>query len=154
MLQQIKFVRLSLITILLFAFGYGQTMKWDNRARYTAMKISCDTDSVPIYLDGYYVGKTPIRQALTVTPGWHKVSIFPPDDGIPEQSVPSNKTLKDIIRLGQQDVMVEEGNVELVVMSYRAIDAEIEEYQRQTQSGTWVRASMLFALLFIIIWGL
>ena len=147
-------MRLSLITILLFAFGYGQTMKWDNRARYTAMKISCDTDSVPIYLDGYYVGKTPIRQALTVTPGWHKVSIFPPDDGIPEQSVPSNKTLKDIIRLGQQDVMVEEGNVELVVMSYRAIDAEIEEYQRQTQSGTWVRASMLFALLFIIIWGL
>ena len=92
-------------------------MKWDNRARYTAMKISCDTDSVPIYLDGYYVGKTPITQALTVTPGWHKVSIFPPDDGIPEQSVPSNKTLKDIIRLGQQDVMVEEGNVELVVMS-------------------------------------
>ena len=147
-------MRLSLIAILLFAFGYGQTMKWDNRARYTAMKISCDTDSVPIYLDGYYVGKTPIRQALTVTPGWHKVSIFPPDDGIPEQSVPSNKTLKDIIRLGQQDVMVEEGNVELVVMSYRAIDAEIEEYQRQTQSGTWVRASMLFALLFIIIWGL
>jgi len=147
-------VRLFLIAILLFAFGYGQTMKWDNRARYTAMKISCDTDSVPIYLDGYYVGKTPIRQALTVTPGWHKVSIFPPDDGIPEQSVPSNKTLKDIIRLGQQDVMVEEGNVELVVMSYRAIDAEIEEYQRQTQSGTWVRASMLFALLFIIIWGL
>ena len=129
-------------------------MKWDNRARYTAMKISCDTDSVPIYLDGYYVGKTPILEALTVTPGWHKVSIFPPDDGISEQSTPSKKTLKDIIRLGQQDVMVEEGNVELVVMSYRAIDAEIEEYQLQTQSGTWVRASMLFALLFIITWGL
>ena len=118
------------------------------------MKISCDTDSVPIYLDGYYVGKTPILEALTVTPGWHKVSIFPPDDGVSEQSGPSKKTLKDIIRLGQQDVMVEEGNVELVVMSYRAIDAEIEEYQRQTQSGTWVRASMLFALLFIITWGL
>ena len=84
----------------------------------------------------------------------HKVSIFPPDDGIPEQSVPSNKTLKDIIRLGQQDVMVEEGRVELVVMSYRAIDAEIEEYQRQTQSGAWVRACMIFALLFINIWGL
>ena len=129
-------------------------MKWDNRARYTAMKISCDTDSVPIYLDGYYVGKTPILEALTVTPGWHKVSIFPPDDGISEKSGPSKKTLKDIIRLGQQDVMVEEGNVELVVMSYRAIDAEIEEYQLQTQSGTWVRASMLFALLFIITWGL
>ena len=147
-------MRLSLLALLFFTFASGQTMKWDNRARYTAMKISCDTDSVPIYLDGYYVGKTPITQALTVTPGWHKVSIFPPDDGIPEQSVPSNKTLKDIIRLGQQDVMIEEGNVELVVMSYRAIDAEIEEYQRQTQSGTWVRASMIFALLFIIIWGL
>ena len=147
-------MRFSLLALLFFAFASGQTMKCDNRARYTAMKISCDTDSVPIYLDGYYVGKTPITQALTVTPGWHKVSIFPPDDGIPEQSVPSNKTLKDIIRLGQQDVMIEEGNVELVVMSYRAIDAEIEEYQRQTQSGTWVRASMIFALLFIIIWGL
>ncbi len=153
-MKQNKLLRLSLLALLFISLVSGQTMKWDNRARYTAMKISCDTDSVPIYLDGYYVGKTPITQALTVTPGWHKVSIFPPDDGIPEQSVPSNKTLKDIIRLGQQDVMIEEGNVELVVMSYRAIDAEIEEYQRQTQSGTWVRASMIFALLFIIIWGL
>ena len=147
-------MRLIVLLLFFFTLSFGQTMKWDNRARYTAMKISCDTDSVPIYLDGYYVGKTPILEALTVTPGWHKVSIFPPDDGISEQSVPSKKTLKDIIRLGQQDVMVEEGNVELVVMSYRAIDAEIEEYQRQTQSGTWVRASMLFALLFIITWGL
>ena len=147
-------MRLIVLILFFFTLSFGQTMKWDNRARYTAMKISCDTDSVPIYLDGYYVGKTPILEALTVTPGWHKVSIFPPDDGISEQSGPSKKTLKDIIRLGQQDVMVEEGNVELVVMSYRAIDAEIEEYQRQTQSGTWGRASMLFALLFIITWGL
>ena len=143
-----------LLSLLIFVLVSGQTMKWDNRARYTAMKISCDTDSVPIYLDGYYVGKTPILQALTVTPGWHTVSIFPRDDGVPEQVGPSNKTLQDIIRLGKQDVMVEEGNVELVVMSYRAIDAEIEDYQRQTQSGTWVRASMIFALLFIIIWGI
>ena len=147
-------MRLIVLILFFFTLSFGQTMKWDNRARYTAMKISCDTDSVPIYLDGYYVGKTPILEALTVTPGWHKVSIFPTDDGVSEQSGPSKKTRKDIIRLGQQDVMVEEGNVELVVMSYRAIDAEIEEYQLQTQSGTWVRASMLFALLFIITWGL
>ena len=113
----------------------GQTVKWDNRAGYTAITISCDTDSVPIYVDGYFVGKTPLPHALTVTPGWHTVSIFPPDDGIPEQEGPSTRTMKDIIRLGKQDVMVEEGNVELVVMSYRAIDAEIEEYQRQTLSA-------------------
>jgi hypothetical protein len=62
--------------------------------------------------------------------------------------------MKDIIRLGQQDVMVEEGNVELVVMSYRAIDAEIEEYQRQTLSGVWLRAGMLLTLLLLITWGL
>ena len=112
-------MRLYILTLFFINLLFAQAVNWDNRARYTAMKISCDTDSVPIYLDGYYIGKTPIKQALTVTPGWHKVSIFPPDDGIPEQSVPSNKT-----------------------------------YQRQTQSGTWVRASMIFALLFIIIWGL
>ena len=50
--------------------------------------------------------------------------------------------------------MVEEGNVELVVMSYRAIDAEIEEYQRQTLSGVWLRAGMLLTLLLLITWGL
>ena len=116
--------------VLLLAFFFvnlsGQTVKWDNRARYTASTFSCDTDSVPIYVDGYFVGKTPLPNALTVTPGWHAVSIFPPDDGVPEQEGPSTRTMKDIIRLGKQDVMVEEGNVELVVMSYRAIDAEIE----------------------------
>ena len=141
------------LTFLLVSLS-GQTVKWDNRARYTAITISCDTDSVPIYVDGYFVGKTPLPNALTVTPGWHAVSIFPPDDGVPEQEGPSTRTMKDIIRLGKQDVMVEEGNVELVVMSYRAIDAEIEEYQRQTLSGVWLRAGMLLTLLLLITWGL
>ena len=141
------------LTFLLVSLS-GQTVKWDNRARYTAITISCDTDSVPIYVDGYYVGKTPLPNALTVTPGWHAVSIFPPDDGVPEQEGPSTRTMKDIIRLGKQDVMVEEGNVELVVMSYRAIDAEIEEYQRQTLSGVWLRAGMMLSLLLLITWGL
>jgi len=144
--------------VLLLAFFFvnlsGQTVKWDNRARYTAITISCDTDSVPIYVDGYFVGKTPLPNALTVTPGWHAVSIFPPDDGVPEQEGPSTRTMKDIIRLGKQDVMVEEGNVELVVMSYRAIDAEIEEYQRQTLSGVWLRAGMMLSLLLLITWGI
>ena len=62
-------MRLIVLILFFFTLSFGQTMKWDNRARYTAMKISCDTDSVPIYLDGYYVGKTPILEALTVTPG-------------------------------------------------------------------------------------
>jgi len=141
------------LTFLLVSLS-GQTVKWDNRARYTAITISCDTDSVPIYVDGYYVGKTPLPNALTVTPGWHAVSIFPPDDGVPEQEGPSTRTMKDIIRLGKQDVMVEEGNVELVVMSYRAIDAEIEEYQRQTLSGVWLRAGMMLSLLLLITWGI
>ena len=139
---------------LLFVNLPGQSVKWDNRARYTAITISCDTDSVPVYIDGYYVGKTPLPHSLTVTPGWHTVSIFPPDDGIPEQEGPSTRAMKDIIRMGKQDVMVEEGNVELVVMSYRAIDAEIEEYQRQTLSGVWLRAGMMLTLLLLITWGL
>ena len=144
---------LLLLAILLVHLP-GQIVKWDNRARYTAITISCDTDSVPVYIDGYYVGKTPLPNALTVTPGWHTVSIFPPDDGVPEQEGPSTRTMKDIIRLGKQDVMVEEGNVELVVMSYRAIDAEIEEYQRQTLSGVCLRAGMMLSLLLLITWGI
>lgn len=147
-------MRMVLLLAFLLVNLSGQTVKWDNRARYTAITISCDTDSVPIYVDGYFVGKTPLPNALTVTPGWHAVSIFPPDDGVPEQEGPSTRTMKDIIRLGKQDVMVEEGNVELVVMSYRAIDAEIEEYQRQTLSGVWLRAGMLLTLLLLITWGL
>ena len=147
-------MRIVLLLAFFFVNLFGQTVKWDNRARYTAITISCDTDSVPIYVDGYFVGKTPLPNALTVTPGWHTVSIFPPDDGVPEQEGPSTRTMKDIIRLGKQDVKVEEGNVELVVMSYRAIDAEIEEYQRQTLSGVWIRVGMMFALLFLITWGI
>ena len=147
-------ITVLLLALLLLVNLPGQTLKWDNRARYTAITISCDTDSVPVYIDGYYVVKTPLPHALTVTPGWHTVSIFQPDDGIPEQEGPSKRAMKDIIRLGKQDVMVEEGNVELVVMSYRAIDAEIEEYQRQTLSGVWLRAGMMLTLLLLITWGL
>ena len=147
-------MRTVLLLALLFVNLPGQSVKWDNRARYTAITISCDTDSVPVYIDGYYVGKTPLPHSLTVTPGWHTVSIFPPDDGIPEQEGPSTSSMKEILRLWKQDVMVEEGNIELVVMSYRAIDAEIEEYQRQTLSGVWLRAGMMLTLLLLITWGL
>ena len=51
-------MRLYILTLFFINLLFAQAVNWDNRAKYTAMKISCDTDSVPIYLDGYYIGKT------------------------------------------------------------------------------------------------
>ena len=57
--------------------------KWKHPLTYkdelvrTYVTILCDTPDLPIYIDGLYVGHTPIEHDVDVFPGWHKIGYFP-----------------------------------------------------------------------------
>ena len=144
-----KFILLMMIAIL-----PAQAINWNDKPSHvTAIHIFCDTDDIPIFLDGIQVGASPIKDPVQVAPGWHQVSYFPPNTMVNTQSISQNKQMRDMIQLARQDVLVEEGKTVRVVLSYRTIEAEAMDYETSLSSSRWVGLGMVFTVLALISWG-
>ena len=118
------------LLIMLFGVLPAQEINWNDKpSPVTAIHIYCDTDGIPIFVDGLQVGASPIKDPVQVAPGWHQVSYFPPKTMVNAQSISENKKMRDMIQLARQDVLVEEGKTVRVVLSYRTIEAEAMEYE-------------------------
>ena len=90
--------------------GKIEELDWDGKpSPVTAIHIFCDTDGIPIFVDGLQVGASPIKDPVQVAPGWHQVSYFPPKTMVNTKSIAQNKQMRDMIQLARQDVLVEEG---------------------------------------------
>ena len=142
--------------ILLFCSSlFGQLIEWDEkREPITAIKIFCDTDGIPIFVDGIQVGASPIKEAIQVAPGWHQVSYFPPNMSINTGSLSQNRKMRDLIQIARQDVLVEEGKTVRVVLSYRSLEGEALEYEQRLSSSRWVGLSMVFVLIGLMTWAM
>jgi len=75
-----------------------QSMKYgidpEFHLHYSAeIRIKTNLGGIPIYLDGKYLGETPIKDRIQVEPGWHQVSGFSP---VFIQSATANEFLNDI----------------------------------------------------------
>ncbi|MDC1032510.1 hypothetical protein OAQ57_02615, partial [Candidatus Marinimicrobia bacterium] len=116
--------------------------------------IFCDTDGIPIFLNGMQVGASPIKDPIQVAPGWHQVSYFPPNMLLNTQSISQNKKMRDMIHLARQDILVEEGKTVRVVLSYRSIEAEAMSYQNKLSSSRLIGLTMVFISLGLLSWGL
>ena len=134
---------------------YGQVIEWDEkREPITAIQIFCDTEGIPIFVDGIQVGVSPIKEAVQVAPGWHQVSYFPPNMNINTGSMSQNRKMRDLIQIARQDVLVEEGKTVRVVLSYRSLEGEALEYEQRLSSSRWVGLSMVFVLLGLMTWAM
>ena len=134
---------------------YGQVIEWDEkREPITAIQIFCDTEGIPIFVDGIQVGASPIKEAIQVAPGWHQVSYFPPNMNINTGSMSQNRKMRDLIQIARQDVLVEEGKTVRVVLSYRSLEGEALEYEQRLSSSRWVGLSMVFVLLGLMTWAM
>ena len=81
---------------LLFSSLFGQVIDWSEKPDpITAIQIFCDTDGIPIYVDGIQVGASPIKETIQVAPGWHQVSYFPPNMSIDTGSMNHNRKMRD-----------------------------------------------------------
>ena len=134
---------------------YGQVIEWDEkREPITAIQIFCDTEGIPIFLDGIQVGASPIKEAVQVAPGWHQVSYFPPNMNINTGSMSQNRKMRDLIQIARQDVLVEEGKTVRVVLSYSSLEGEAVEYEQRLSSSRWVGLSMVFVLIGFMTWAM
>ena len=72
----------------------GQEINWNNKpSPITAIEIFCDTDGIPIFIDGVQIGVSPIKNPIQVAPGWHQVSYFPPQLSVETESIRQNRKL-------------------------------------------------------------
>ena len=145
----------KILIILLFSFSFSQKIDWNKKPTpITALQIFCDTDGIPIFLNGMQVGASPIKDPIQVAPGWHQVSYFPPNMLLNTQSISQNKKMRDMIHLARQDILVEEGKTVRVVLSYRSIEAEALSYENKLSSSRLIGLTMVFISLGLLSWGL
>ncbi|MBT4784301.1 MAG: hypothetical protein HOO21_03030 [Candidatus Marinimicrobia bacterium] len=145
----------KILIILLFSFSFSQEIDWNKKPTpITALQIFCDTDGIPIFLNGMQVGASPIKDPIQVAPGWHQVSYFPPNMLLNTQSISQNKKMRDMIHLARQDILVEEGKTVRVVLSYRSIEAEALSYENKLSSSRLIGLTMVFISLGLLSWGL
>ena len=145
----------KILIILLFSFSFSQEIDWNKKPTpITALQIFCDTEGIPIFLNGMQVGASPIKDPIQVAPGWHQVSYFPPNMLLNTKSIAQNKKMRDMIHLARQDILVEEGKTVRVVLSYRSIEAEALSYENKLSSSRLIGLTMVFISLGLLSWGL
>ena len=141
--------------IIFFSILNGQEINWNNKpSPITAIEIFCDTDGIPIFIDGVQIGVSPIKDPIQVAPGWHQVSYFPPQLSVETESIRQNRIMRDMIKLARQDILVEDGKTVRAVLSYRTIEAEALEYEQRISSGRWIGIGMVSIIISLIVWGI
>ena len=140
--------------IIFFSILNGQEINWNNKpSPITAIEIFCDTDGIPIFIDGIQIGVSPIKNPIQVAPGWHQVSYFPPQLSVETESIRQNRIMRDMIKLARQDILVEDGKTVRAVLSYTTIEAEALEYEQKISSGRWIGFGMVSIIMSLIAWG-
>ena len=145
----------KVILIALLSLLKSQEIDWDKKpGQITAIEIFCDTEGIPIFIDGIQIGVSPIKDPVQVAPGWHQISYFPPQISIDTESVKQNKIMRDMINLARQDILVEEGSTVRAVLSYRTVESQALEYQKRISSNQWVGLGMISLIVSFMIWGI
>ena len=143
------------IFIIFFSILNCQEINWNNKpSPITAIEIFCDTDGIPIFIDGVQIGVSPIKDPIQVAPGWHQVSYFPPQLSVETESIRQNRIMRDMIKLARQDILVEDGKTVRAVLSYRTIEAEALEYEQKISSGRWIGIGIVSIIMSLILWGI
>jgi hypothetical protein len=128
---------------------------WKDARERSSIRILCDTENLPIYVDNQLVGKSPLEYAVDVLPGWHQVGYFPTDPALtPAPRSPKEKMMDNILRMGILDVYVEDGKEQEIVLNYQNLDQDVLAFQRSISAGSWIGFSLFFLLIMLISWGI
>ncbi len=128
---------------------------WKDARERSSIRILCDTENLPIYVDNQLVGKSPLEYAVDVLPGWHQVGYFPTDPALtPVPRSPKEKMMDNILRMGILDVYVEDGKEQEIVLNYQNLDQDVLAFQRSISAGSWIGFSLFFFLIMLISWGI
>jgi len=122
------------------------------------IKIEANLSGVPIYIDGKYIGDTPIDRPVEVEPGWHQVSGFSPvytrlasQQGL--QFVGYDSIVQNNEMYGSTTVYAEPGKLETVTLKFNQM-GDSPKKLREIQGGMSMGIPMFTLLIGIINWAM
>ena len=138
-------------------FGVSKKRKSDKDLLLgqSAIRIDANLDGVPIYIDGRYVGHTPLKAPIRVEPGWHQVSGFSPqylmylNTGTIDYV--SNDPMLNNQIFGTETLYVEGGKIARSEMRFDYVGPSLPV---KKQEGGWlVGFPILLSFFSLIAWG-
>ena len=121
----------------------------------SAIRVEANIEGVPIYIDGRYVGHTPLKAPIRVEPGWHQVSGFSPqylmylNTGTIDY-VSNDSMLKNQI-FGTETVYVEGGKIARSEMRFDYVGPSLPVKKK---NGGWLTGfPIVVAFLYMMSWG-
>ena len=124
---------------------------------YASGGIQLDTnlDGVPIFLNGEYVGETPLLNIISVEPGWHQVSSFKPANkkalSLGNWSFVNNDLIVHNQSFGVETVYVESGKIVDVAFRYNQLKNKTPHIKPKELRGGWfIGIPMITAFLLLI----
>ena len=138
-------------------FGVSKKRKSDKELLLgqSAIRIDANLDGVPIYIDGRYVGHTPLKAPIRVEPGWHQVSGFSPqylmylNTGTIDYV--SNDPMLNNQIFGTETLYVEGGKIARSEMRFDYVGPSLPV---KKQEGGWlIGFPILLSFFSLIAWG-
>ena len=126
--------------------------------RQGGITVEANVDGVPIYIDGKYVGDTPLNRPIEVEPGWHQVSGFSPvytrlasQKGL--QFVGYDSIVQNNEMYGSTTVYAEPGKLETVSLKFNQM-GDTPKKMREIEGGMSMGIPMFTILISIITWAM
>ena len=121
----------------------------------SAIRVDTNIDGVPIYIDGRYVGHTPLSNAIRVEPGWHQVSGFSPQYlmylNTGTISYVDNDPMLHNQMFGTETVYVESGKIARSEMRFDYVGPSLPVKRK---NGGWLVGFPVVVLFFqLLAWG-
>ena len=126
--------------------------------RQGGITVEANLDGVPIYVDGKYVGDTPLDRPIEVEPGWHQVSGFSPvytrlasQKGL--QFVGYDSIVQNNEMYGSTTVYAEPGKLETVTLKFNQM-GDAPKKMGEIIGGMSMGIPMFTVLITIITWAM
>ncbi len=122
------------------------------------IKVESNMKGVPIYIDGKYVGETPLSKPIEVEPGWHQVSGFSPvythlakKDGL--QFVGYDSIIQNNESYGATTVYAESGKLETVMLKFNQMGDKPKKLS-EIKGGINIALPMFTFVISMILWSI
>ena len=121
----------------------------------SAIRIDANIDGVPIYIDGRYIGHTPLANPVRVEPGWHQVSGFSPQYlmylNTGAVNYVSNDPMLNNQIFGTETIYVEDGKIARSEMRFDYVGPSIPV---KSKNGGWLFGfPVVLVFLQLLTWG-
>lgn len=149
--------KLPFVSITKSKFGVSRKPKNEKELLLgqSAIRVDANLEGVPIYIDGRYVGHTPLKSPIRVEPGWHQVSGFSPqylmylNTGTIDY-VSNDPMLQNQI-FGTETLYVEGGKIARSEMRFDYVGPSLPV--KKKDGGWLVGFPIILSFLSLIAWG-